>query len=293
MNVAASRLRELFAEPSLLYLPAIYDPLGARLVQSVGAHAAYVGGYVTGSSRVVSEPLLTMTEQVDTARAVTHTTDLPIICDAGAGFGEPLHVTRTVREFIQAGVAGIHIEDQLYPKRAHYHRYVAHTIPLDEFAMKIRSACQERDGLDRTFIIIARSDACREEGLDAALTRVNRGAAEGADFGLLFPRTVDEAARAPGAADVPLIYVQSRGNRDGRPVLSMGELSQMGYVACIDAQLYLLVAFAAAREALREVIDTGNFSGLTTPETVEIRQSIEDVIGLDEHYAIEEQTVER
>src|SRR5579864_6782616 len=119
-------------------------------------------------------------------------------------------------KFAAAGVAGIHIEDQLYPKRAHYHAYQVHAIPRAEFVAKIKYACLQRAETDPDFVIIARSDTCREFGLEEAIGRVNEAAAVGADLGLVFPRSPEEAAAAPGLATVPLIWVQSRGNRDGR-----------------------------------------------------------------------------
>ncbi|MDA0661502.1 MAG: isocitrate lyase/PEP mutase family protein [Proteobacteria bacterium] len=292
MSTATKRLRELLKRDGLLYMPSVYDPFGGRMVQQVGFDAAYVGGFVTGASRAVSEPLLTLTEQVETASAVARSIPLPVIADAGAAFGEPLHATRTVREFINGGIAGVHIEDQLYPKRAHYHKYVAHAIPEAEFGDKIRWACKERDKLDPDFVIIARTDTCRFEGLDVAIRRMEIGAAEGADMGLLFP-TDDETARAaPKRSPIPLIYVQSRGNRDGRPVYSLQEMEDMGYAACIDAQLFLLAAVNGARQALREMKQSGVYSGFSTEQNVELRQYVEDTIGLDEYYAIEEATVE-
>ena len=292
MEKATTRLRKLFSDKPFVYLPSVYYPLGGRMVQEIGFDAAYIGGYVTGGSRAVSEPLLTLTEQVETAEGVARAIDIPTVCDAGAGFGEPLHVTRTVRQFIQAGVAGIHIEDQLYPKRAHYHKYVAHAIPAEEFRDKIRWACRERDKIDKDFWIIARSDTCRFEGLDEAVKRVNMGADEGADMGMLFPTNLEEAARAPKESKIPLVYVQSRGNRDGRPILSLKELQDMGYAACIDAQLFLLVSFHHARQALQEMKDTGSYTGMSQEEAIEVRQAIENTIGMDEFYAIEEDTVE-
>src|SRR6185312_717864 len=198
-------------------MPSVYDPIGARLVQQTGFEAAYVGGYVSGGSSAISEPLMTMTEQVAIAADVAASVTVPVIADAGAGFGEPLHTMRTVREFARAGIAGIHIEDQLFPKRAHYHKYQVHAVPTDEFAAKIRYACRERDRIDRDFLIIARTDTCRELGLDEAAGRINRAADAGADMGLLFPRNPAEAEQAPRACRVPLVYVMSRGNRDGRP----------------------------------------------------------------------------
>ena len=107
MERATATLRKLLKEKSMLYLPAVYYPLGGRMMQAMGFDAVYVGGYVTGGSRATTEPLLTMTEQIETAELVARSVSVPTVCDAGAGFGEPLHVTRTVRDFINAGVAGL------------------------------------------------------------------------------------------------------------------------------------------------------------------------------------------
>jgi Phosphoenolpyruvate phosphomutase len=136
----------------------------------------YNGGFVTGGSRCTSEPLLTMDEQVRTAGDIAKAVNVPVVADGGAGFGEPLHTMRTVKEFINAGISGIHIEDQLFPKRAHYHKYVAHVIPRQDFVDKIKFACRQRDETEKDFVIIARSDSCRFEGLEEAVTRVNMAA---------------------------------------------------------------------------------------------------------------------
>ena len=133
MAKATAALRAHLEAKTFLHMPAVYDPLGARLVEQAGFEAAYVGGYVTGSSRAVSEPLLTMTEQVAVAEEVAAALAIPVVVDAGAGFGEPLHTMRTVREYIRAGIAGVHIEDQLFPKRAHYHKYQVDAVPIEEF----------------------------------------------------------------------------------------------------------------------------------------------------------------
>ena len=292
MEKKTTKLRRIISENDFLYMPAAYYPLCALLAQQIGIKTAYVGGYVTGGSKAVSEPLLSMSEQVDVAGEIAQRCSIPVIADAGAGFGEPLHCMRTVREFIYAGVAGIHIEDQLYPKRAHYHKYVAHAIPADEFALKIRYACRERDETDPDFVIIVRSDTCRFEGFSEAVKRVNMGAAEGADMGLLFPTNHTEAQQAAKECTVPLIYVQSRGNRDGRPLYSNNELQDMGYKACIDAQLWLMVSFHHAKKALEEIHKTGNYSGMTNEESIAVRQGIEDAIGLEDYYLVEEETVE-
>lgn len=285
-------LRKLLKEESFIYVPTAYDALGGRLVQDAGFKVAYNGGFVTGGSRCTSEPLLTMDEQVRVAGDVANAVSIPTIADGGAGFGEPLHTMRTVREFVRAGVAGIHIEDQLYPKRAHYHKYVAHAVPRDEFIDKIKFACQARDEVDKNFLIIARSDTCRLEGFDEAITRINMAADVGADMGLYFPRDLDEMKRGPKASKVPLVYVISRGNRDKRPLPSARQLEDMGYKAAIDALTYLLVSFHFAKRALQEVARTGDYSGMTADENIAARQQIEDLIGLEQFYEIEEATVE-
>ncbi len=293
MIAKTARLRALLASGEFLYMPSATTPIEGRLAEAAGAPVVYTGGYATGASRAITEPLLTMDEQVRVAGEVARAVSVPLVADAGAGFGEPLHTMRTVREFAAAGIAGIHIEDQLYPKRAHYHKYVAHAVPVPEFVDKIRWACRERDRTDPDFVIIARSDTCRELGLDEAVGRVNAAAEVGADLGLLFPRNDAEAEAAPKLAKVPLVWVQSRGNRDGRPIYGLDRLKAMGYRACIDAQLLLGVAVHFIKEALGEMQRTGSYTGIGDNQFTLLRKEIEDLIGLDDHYQVEAETVER
>jgi 2-methylisocitrate lyase-like PEP mutase family enzyme len=292
MTTKTRRLRELIASGRFLYMPSAATPLEGRLAEAAGCPLVYTGGYVTGASRAITEPLLTMDEQVRVAGEVARALAVPLVADAGAGFGEPLHTMRTVREFAAAGIAGVHIEDQLYPKRAHYHGYQVHAIPRDEFVAKIRYACRQRDETDADFVVIARSDTCREFGLDEAIGRVNAAAEVGADMGLVFPRNRAEAEAAPRLAHVPLVWVQSRGNRDGRPILPLRDLEAMGYRGCIDAQILLGAAFHFMRRAMEEIVATGHYSGVSEAEFTTLRKEIEDLIGLDAYYQIEAETVE-
>jgi methylisocitrate lyase len=293
MPRTTAALRALLTKGGFINMPSAYDALTGRLIESLGFPAVYTGGFVTGGSRCTSEPLLTMDEQARVAGDVAAAIKVPLVADGGAGFGEPLHTMRTVREFIRAGIAGVHIEDQLYPKRAHYHKYVAHVIPRDEFVAKIDYACRQRAISDPDFVIIARSDSCRFEGLPEAIDRINLAADVGADMGLVFPRDEAELRQAPKLAKVPLVYVMSRGNRDRRPLPTIGELEAMGYKACIDATTSILVAFTAMKRAYAEIRDTGTFTGLNAQECVDARQQIEDLVGLEQFYAIEEETVEK
>jgi 2-methylisocitrate lyase-like PEP mutase family enzyme len=292
MTTRTAELRRLLAAERFIDMPVAADPLGGRLIASLGFKSVYSGGFVTGATRCTSEPLLTMDEQVRTAGDIAKAVNVPVIADAGAGFGEPLHAMRTVKEFIHAGIAGIHIEDQLYPKRAHYHKYVAHVIPRQEFADKIKFACRQRDESDKAFVIIARSDSCRFEGLEEAVARVNMAADRGADLGMIFPRTPQEMQQATKLAKIPLVYVRSLGNRDNRPTPNSAQLADMGYKACIDALLYLLVGFHYAKRALAELKEKGEFTGLGRDACIAARHEIETLVGLDRFYEVEEETVE-
>ena len=288
-----TRLRALVKRGKFLELPAAFDPFTARLIENAGFETVYNGGFVTGTMTTISEPLLTMNEQIGVAANIASAVRIPVVMDAGAGWGEPLHTMRTVRECIRAGIAGVHIEDQLFPKRAHYHTYVAHNIPIDEFIDKIRLACEQRDKTDKDFVIIARSDACREQGFKEAIKRVNHAAGVGADMGLIFPRTAAETIRAPKLSKLPLVYVQSRGNRDGRPLYSFKQLADMGYAGCIDAIISVCVQQHFMTRAMKELKKTGNYTGMTEAECVAARHSAETLIGLEDYYRIERATVEK
>ena len=289
----AAALRRLLKKKEFLYMPVAYDALGGRLLQSLGFECVYTGGFVTGASRCTSEPLLTMDEQLRTAGEVAAAIDIPLVVDGGAGFGEPLHAMRTVRECIRAGIAGMHLEDQLYPKRAHYHKYVAHAVPRKAFADKIAFACRQRERSDPDFVVIARTDTCRSEGLKEAVARINMAADAGADLGLIFPRNDAEMKKAPKQARIPLVYVTSRGNRDGRPLPSAAQLADMGYKAAIDALTYLLASFHFTKLAYAEIKRTGGYTGLSHAQCVAARKEIETLVGLEDFYEIEEQTVEK
>ena len=166
------------------------------------------------ASRCTSEPLLTMDEQLRTAGDVAAAIDIPLVVDGGAGFGEPLHAMRTVRECIRAGIAGTHIEDQLYPKRAHYHKYVAHAVSRREFADKIRFACKQRDRSDPDFVVMAQCYArdAANGGLDEALRRLRAYKEDaGVDWVQLeSPHSVEEIKQARAAVSGPFSFMKGK-----------------------------------------------------------------------------------
>jgi 2-methylisocitrate lyase-like PEP mutase family enzyme len=291
MERTTTRLRRLIERPGLIVAPVCFDPLTARIASELGYECLGLGGYALGSHLAASEPLLTMTEVVDAARRITGSVDIPLMVDAGTGYGDPLHVMRTVREFERAGVAAIHIEDQVFPKRAHYHRdYREHTVSAEEMVTKIRFACEARS--DPDFVLIARTDTMRTDGYEEGVRRANLYAEAGADMVMLFPNNEDEARRAPRDCKVPLIYVNSSGNRVGRPVYNTRDLDAMGYKMDADAISAIIASYQAVRNVLEQLKENG-VTGLDHAQAIATRKAIEDTIGLEDHYRVEEQTVER
>ena len=172
--------------------PSCFDPLSAKIIERLKFEACYLGGYSTGAHSGITEPLLGLTDMTNLARAVANAVNIPLIVDADSGFGDPSSIPRTVREFERAGVAGIHIEDQVFPKRFHYHKYsvqkpkrTVHVIPMEEMLSKLRIAVNARENPD--FVIIARTDAFASEGAEEAFERCKAYYRVGADLIMSFP----------------------------------------------------------------------------------------------------------
>src|SRR6266487_809081 len=189
----ATRLRELLAQPDLFVAPGAYDALSARLIAQAGFPAVYMTGFGTAAS-VLGQPdvgLLTMSEMVSRAAALAAVVgDRPLIADADTGYGNPINVRRTVREYERVGVAAIHIEDQVWPKKCG-HMEGKQVIPADEMVQKIRAAVDARQ--DPDFVIIARTDANAVYGLEDALRRGRAYREAGADVIFIeAPRSIEE-----------------------------------------------------------------------------------------------------
>ena len=241
--------------------PGAFDPLAARLVEEAGFPAVYMTGFGT-SAALLGRPdvgLLTMTEMVDNARRIADCVDIPVIADADTGYGNPLNVIRTVGAYEAAGVAGIHLEDQVAPKKCG-HMEGKLVIPAGEMAQKIRAAVQARTRPD--FVIIARTDARAVEGLEQALDRARRYREAGADA--LFIEAVtseDEAAEAARAfPDVPLLFNWAEGGKT--PPISLDRLRELGYRIVIFPISTLLAATAAMRRVLGEIAQSGTPAGV-------------------------------
>ena len=282
-------LREMLAGDEILVYPGVYDALSAKMAERAGFKLVGLGGFALGAHLGTGEPLLCLEDVVRAARYIASVLNIPLKVDADAGFGEPLHVTRTIRELEAAGVAACHIEDQIFPKRVHYHRGIEHIIPAEEMVAKIKAAVAARR--DPDFVIIARTDAMRTDGYEEGVRRGNLYLEAGADMVFVFPNTVEEARRAPKDIHGPLVYLNSEGNRLGRPIFSVQEAQDMGYKMLSYAISCINVAAKAMKEMLETLKATGR-TGVDQEEIITIRKYIEDTIGLDEMYRIERETVE-
>src|SRR5213080_5354161 len=190
---ATTCLRELLAGPDLLVAPGAYDALSARLIAQAGFSAVYMTGFGTAAS-VLGQPdvgLLTMSEMVSRAAALAAIVgDRPLIADADTGYGNPINVRRTVREYERAGVAAVHIEDQVWPKKCG-HMEGKQVIPVDEMVQKVRAAVEARQ--DPDLVIIARTDANAVHGLEDAIHRGKAYHEAGADVIFIeAPRSMTE-----------------------------------------------------------------------------------------------------
>ena len=288
---STKRLRELIQENRLILVTNVYDALTARLAIHVGYDMLGMGGFQLGAHLCTSEPLLTLTELAESAREITRSVEAPLTVDCGAGFGEPLHVMFTVREIEAAGAAALAVEDQIFPKRAHYHRdYQERTIPAEEMMDKIHAMVEARK--DPDFCIMARTDVMKTHGWEEGVRRCNLYLEAGADLVKIFPNNLEEARRAPKEVNGPLYYVNSVGNRVDRPVLTPKMAEEMGYRFLSDAVGTLLVAYRAVQEYYTHWVEKGE-APITQEEAIPIRQKVETMVGLDEMYKIEEATTEK
>lgn len=290
MKRTTELFREMLHNPGLIHAPIAYDALTARIAEQVGFRCLDLGGYALGASMCVPEPLISLEELCVATRRITAAVDIPLMVDGGAGYGDATHVVRCVQEIERAGAAAVHIEDQVYPKRVHYHRGIEHIISADEMCEKIRYATQARR--DPDFVIAARTDAAITDGIEEAIRRANLYAEAGADMIMIFPSTIEDTRLAAQRIHAPAIYVNSEGNRLGRPILPIQELEQMGYKMVNDAISAINVAFTAVRELFIGLKQRGS-TGLDQAVFKDVRKQIEDTIGLDKYYAIEEKTVEK
>ena len=245
-----TKLRALLREPGMLTAPGAYDGLTAMLVEQAGFPLVYMTG--AGTSVAHGYPdfgLLTETEMVANAARMVRAIDVPLVADADTGYGNELNVIRTVQDYERAGVAGIHIEDQVSPKRCG-HLDDKELVPREDWIAKIRAAAFARR--DRDFTIIARTDSRAVVGFEEAVSRSNAALEAGADMAFLeAPQTMEEIAAVPKLVHGPCLLNVVWGGKS--PDIDLREAERFGYKLAIVPGLLFKAAIAACDDALADL----------------------------------------
>lgn len=252
-----TQFRQRLSEPGLIVAPGVFEMISARMADRLGFDTLYMTGYgaVASYLGLPDAGMATYTDMVSRAGAIAQGTQTPLIADADTGYGGLLNVAHTVQGYEAAGVTGVQLEDQEFPKKCG-HTPGRRVIPLSDMAKKIKVACEARESAD--FLIVARTDARTTLGLDEALRRAEAYCRAGAD--ILFvesPETPEEMAKIAQTFDVPVLINVVEGGRT--PLFSKQELEQMGFKMAI----YPGSAFLAMGQALENVYGALKADGST------------------------------
>ena len=291
-----ARLRELISQPGIVVAPGCHDGLTARLIQQNGFQVAYMGGNGTMASYlgIPDIGLGTATEMVTRARYLADILDIPLVCDADTGYGDVSSVVRTVRAYEAAGVSGIHLEDQVMPKKCGAMEGVQ-VVPVEEICAKIRAALEARK--DPNFMIIARTDCFNTLGIDASIERCKRFWDAGAD--MLMPEnfvTREDVARvarelvnykSPYRDDVPVVLYDVCEFTEGQ-IFSNQELEEMGYKFVIHPLASILHEARTMNNLYKEYKEKGTTMDLFKQGIFENRQVYQDILGYSEAMALRE-----
>ena len=282
MNDGPRKLRDLMRK-GLVTAPGAFDPFTARIIESIGFPAIYLAGNAMGLQLCAGQPLVTMTETVDAARKVLAAIEVPLIVDAGAGFGEPAHTHRAVRELERAGIAAIHIDDQPYPKQIAYHHGGGGLAPLRDVTEKLSVAVSARRNAD--FVVLARTDCLKVTGSIAETIERCQAYVEAGVDGLvilnLAPEQVaDIRAAVPGT---PLGWFTT----PVRPAPTTRELAAAGFTLA----LYPFNTVGAIADAVITTWTALRDEGAPARPLEPVEKTaklVQQLIGMDDYWEIEQ-----
>ncbi len=269
-------LRQLLAQKNILVAPGAHDALSAKIVAQAGFDAVYFTGYGQAASHLGGPDvgLMTMTEMVMRARNFAAAVDIPVIADGDTGFGNVINVIRTVREYEAAGVAAIQLEDQVAPKKCG-HMTGRQVVALEEMVGKIKAAVSARQ--DPDFVIIARTDARTNLGIEEALRRGKAFAEAGAD--VLFiesPESLEEMKLITSSFNVPVLANMVEGGRT--PLMTAKELQELGYGLVIFPTSSTYITAQAVTRCMQELKTNGTTKALLN-EMIPFQQ-FNELVGL-------------
>jgi 2-methylisocitrate lyase-like PEP mutase family enzyme len=280
-----TRLKQLLGGTRCIVAPGVADAFAARMVAMEGFDAVYMTGFGTSLTRLGMPDigLLTLTEMVDNAARIVDASGIPVVADADTGYGNAMNVRRTIRDYERAGVAGVHLEDQAWPKRCG-HLAGKRVIPIAEMEAKLKAAVDSRRDAD--FTVIARTDAIAVEGFDAALERGERSRAAGADMLFIEAPTSHAQLQAIAARfeGVPLLYNMAASGKT--PDLDNASMARLGFRLAIFPNWLILAAIPAMRRALKELKSSGSVAAIRA-EVATFRE-LTEIAGLPEVQVLEE-----
>lgn len=275
-------LRQRLAENRLLMMPGALNPLSARLIQDTGFEAAYLSGAVLAADLGLPDiGLTTSTEIAARAQQTTRATDLPVLIDADTGFGEPMNAARTVQLMEDAGLAGLHLEDQVNPKRCG-HLDGKSVVTREEMTRRLRAAVDARR--DPDFLLMARTDARAVEGLDAAIDRAKAYADAGADA--IFPEALADEREFEAfreAVDVPLLANMTEFGKSR--LLDARTLENLGYDIALYPVTLLRLAMGAVEDGLRTLAAEGTQESLLP--RMQTRSRLYELLGYADYSAFD------
>ena len=283
MSTKNKRLRELLARDEILMVPGVYDALTAKMAELCGFEAVYMTGAGTVNAQLgmPDHSVITLTEMATSAARIAKATSLPMVSDADTGYGGVLNVIRTLEEFELAGVSGIHIEDQVMPKRCG-HLGGKEIVPVEEMEAKLRAANHARK--DPDFVIIARVDARAPLGYEEAVRRGKAYLKAGAD--MIFPEALQsEDEFRSYAKDVPALLLANMTEFGKTPFFTASQFQNMGYALVIYPVSALRVALKAINGLFTEIRETGTQKGYL--ERMFTRQQLYELIGYNEMLELE------
>ena len=283
-------LRDRLSDPKPVCAPLVLNPLMAKMAEAAGFEALYLGGGATGYAKVALEANLNLTEMVQAGIEIASTTSLPLILDGAAGWGDPMHMHRTIGMAEAASFAAIEIEDQILPKRAHHHIGIEHMIPQELMEAKVREAVSARRS--KEFIIIARTNGVRSSNMDDALRRAEGYRKAGADVLLLQPRNAEEARHIGERLAPPLMFLTAPGGLNAMG-LSIQEMGALGFRIIVDPSTPLLVAYEAMAAAYGNLAEKFIDDSRPPEAWREIQEKMLTLIEMEKFLAIERETVER
>ena len=283
-------LRRLLAGSAPVVAPLVYDPLSAKLAQQAGFRALYLGGGAAGYLKCATEANLGLMEMIHAGIEIRAVSQLPLILDGACGWGDPMHMHRTIAMAETAGFAAIELEDQILPKRAHHHVGIEHLVPQELMVAKLAECVAARR--DPELLIIGRTNAARAEGLDPALRRAEAYRNAGADVILVLQKRPEEVRAIGERLGGPLMYMPS-GEGLWSGCFTAAELRGLGYCLLVDPNTPLLAAYSALRDCY-DRLARGEPDPLGEREARRrIQQSLHNTIGLEKLLDIERRTVER